>query len=295
MKLLFTKKQKLTVFAILFILLIGFGYIQFFYLKSLNDDLSEKRTLLTSEQKQVEVLSKKKNQNEGAKAEQTNSTELQKQLPVKPLQDQLILDFQQAEEVSNSKIESMNFTDSNQNQQAADSSEADIAATQKQLVYGNSNSSNQSNNSATGSNQINSSTNSSSQQQSSSANISQKQTGTTNTNTNNQQVGTAQANAVEKITAQLSVQSPSYQDFEKFVDTIENLKRIIVVESISYTGTNEITSVTDTVKPFTYSLTVSALYYPELTDLENQLPKVEYPNPANKENPLSQFADSQTP
>jgi type IV pilus assembly protein PilO len=293
MKLLFTKKQKLTVFAILFILLISFAYIQFFYLKSLNEDLSDKRKLLTSEQKQVEVLSKKKDQNEGAKAEQTNSTELQKQLPVKPLQDQLLLDFQQAEAVSNSQIESMNFTDSQQNQQATDSAEADIAATQKQLVYGNSNRSNQTNNSTTGSSQNNSATTSSSQQQSSTANSSQQQTGTTNTN--NQQVGTSQANAVEKITAQLSVQSPSYQDFEKFVNILENFKRIIVVENISYTGTNEITSVTDTVKPFTFTLTVSALYYPGLTDLEKQLPKVEYPNPANKENPLSQFANTQTP
>ena len=68
-----------------------------------------------------------------------------------------------------------------------------------------------------------------------------------------------------------------------------------MVESISYTGGQEITSLDQEVKPISYSLTISAFYMPSLADLAADLPKIDAPAPAGKDNPLSEFpATTQT-
>ncbi|WP_141650897.1 hypothetical protein [Neobacillus massiliamazoniensis] len=90
----------------------------------------------------------------------------------------------------------------------------------------------------------------------------------------------------------MSIESPNYAKFEKFIGTLESLKRIVVVESISYTGGQEITSLAQSTQPLSYNLTVSAFYMPILADLTAQLPKIDAPAPANKQNPLSQFPDT---
>jgi type IV pilus assembly protein PilO len=100
---------------------------------------------------------------------------------------------------------------------------------------------------------------------------------------------------MKKLTVNLSVESASYEDFEKFISTLESLKRIVVVESINYTGGPEITSLTDNINPLSYSLTISAFYMPTLADLQAQLPKIDTPAPAGKQNPLSQFSATTTP
>ena len=41
---------------------------------------------------------------------------------------------------------------------------------------------------------------------------------------------------LKKLTISLSVESPTYEDLEKFIRTLESLNRIVVVESINYTG-----------------------------------------------------------
>jgi len=97
---------------------------------------------------------------------------------------------------------------------------------------------------------------------------------------------------MKKLTVSLSVESPSYEKLEKFIATLESLKRIIVVESISYSGGQEITSLDQEDQPLTYSLTISAFYMPSLTDLAAELPKIDAPKPAGKDNPLSQFSAS---
>jgi type IV pilus assembly protein PilO len=95
---------------------------------------------------------------------------------------------------------------------------------------------------------------------------------------------------LKKLTVSLSVESPSYEDLEKFIDTLESLNRIVVVESISYSGGQEITSLDQEDEPLSYSLTISAFYMPSLTDLAAELPKIDAPAPAGKDNPLSQFS-----
>lgn len=242
-------------------IIIGFGtllialtivYAQFLSLTPLKSDLGMKQQSLRTEQKLLDVVSQKKS--ETTKTEAEDTTELQKKIPVKPLQEQFLLDLEKAETVSNSKIKTMSF-----------SKDADAIP-------------------ATG--------------QPGTENSGAAQGTTSNQNNTNPDAGANQAapqqqatptGGLKKLTVQLQVESPTYEDFEKFIDSIESLKRIVVVEIINYTGSPEVTSLEQEVPPFSYSLTVSAFYMPGLTDLEAQLPKMDAPAAANKENPLSQF------
>jgi type IV pilus assembly protein PilO len=156
---------------------------------------------------------------------------LQKKIPVKPLTEQLLLDLEKAEVVSDSTIASMSF------------SEGENAAAEN-----------------------NASSNGASTPSSSSA----------------------LPDGLKKVTVQLTVQSPSYYQLERFLQTLENLDRIVSIESLSFAGNPELTSVDTKVNPLTYSLTVSAFYYPKLADLQKLLPQLDVPPPSEKDNPLTE-------
>jgi type IV pilus assembly protein PilO len=98
---------------------------------------------------------------------------------------------------------------------------------------------------------------------------------------------------LKKLNVNLSVESPTYEDIEKFIATLESLKRIVVVESINYSGGEEITTLDPEKEkePISYTLTVSAYYLPGLEDLIAELPKIDAPVPAKKKNPLNTFSD----
>ncbi|AZU63502.1 pilus assembly protein PilO [Neobacillus mesonae] len=250
MKLNASKRNKLIIGAGALIVVLVIIIAQFTFLSPLQSDLEMKQQSLKSEQKLLEIASRKNTVD--AKKTIEDTRELQKKLPVKALEEQLILDLEKAETVSNSKINSMGFA-----------KDADVGTTPDQASGQNAN----------------------------------DQQNTTNEDTTNQ---TAQGTdgqppalptpaGMKKLTVNLAVESPSYKDFEKFVGTIESLKRIVMVESISYAGGQEITSVDQEDQPLSFSLTISAFYMPNLADLAADLPKIDAPQPAGKDNPLSQF------
>ncbi|GMB07468.1 pilus assembly protein PilO [Thermolongibacillus altinsuensis] len=115
---------------------------------------------------------------------------------------------------------------------------------------------------------------------------------------NEQQEQSAQANdseqspssslpsGIKKLSVDLTVRSPSYYQLERFIETLEHAKRIIAVESLSFTGQPELTSLTDEIQPLTYSLTVSTFYAPDLKELKKQLPPIDVPSPSQKRNPF---------
>lgn len=266
MKSLFSKRDKFLLATILLLLVLFISYAQFFYLNPLKSDLQVKEKTLNAEQKQLESL----NQNQsGEKSTETiNTSELQQQLPVKPLQDQFILDLEKAETVSNSQINSMRFLNTDKDHTKSNQTNAVNGATVQE------------NGSTSQQNTINSSG-----------------------NQNGQSSGSASASQAElslpaglnKITVELDVTSPGYEEFEKFIESLEQLKRIVAVDSIQYTGESETTTLEQNKQLFTYKLTVSAFYMPGLSDLQANLPKIEAPEPENKKNPLNQFPDIKSP
>lgn len=258
MRLRFSKRQSLIIGGVALLVLLFIVYAQFFKLDPLKSDLDIKQQSLESEQKLLEIVSQKKVEDTKKTAEDTS--ELQKKLPVKPLQGQLILDLEKAENISNSKISSMSF-----------SKDADVTIAADQTNAEN----------ATG--------------QQTTTNQTETTHATVDQDTAAQQAVSPQTSGMKKLTVSLSVESPSYKELEKFIETLESFKRIIIVESISYSGGQEITSLDQEDQPLTYSLTISAFYMPNLSDLAAELPKIDAPAPAGKDNPLSQFpATAQT-
>jgi type IV pilus assembly protein PilO len=250
MKLSFSKKHKLILLVGILLTVLLVVFAQFFKLSPLKSDLESKEQMLASEQKLLEMISQKKLDETKKVTEDTR--ELQKKVPVSPLQEQFILDLEKAENVSSSKILSMGFSkDVDVPMESATPPATEVAETSEVPEV------------------------------------------KTVQETQAEQGTPAPASGLKKLTVNLSVESPKYENIEKFIATLESLKRIVVVESINYSGGGEITSIdTDTVdKPLSYSLTVSAYYLPGLDDLIAELPKIDAPAPANKKNPLNVFSD----
>nr|WP_263325557.1 pilus assembly protein PilO [Neobacillus sp. Marseille-Q6967] len=258
MKLTLSKKQKLIILigTLSLVLLIVIG--QFLLLSPLKSDLESKEQTLATEQKLLETIGQ--NKDDETKKVTEDTRELQKKVPVKPLQEQFILDLEKAENVSKSKILTMGFT-----------KDTDVTVETAQTgAEGTAAAENAENNTET-----------------------TAATGDTATQDPvAQQQAASPSTGLKKLSVSLSVESPSYEDIEKFIGTLESLNRIVVVESVNYSGGEEITTLEQEKKPLTYSLTVSAYYLPTLNDLIAELPKIDAPAPANKKNPLSTTPDT---
>ncbi|MEH7254091.1 hypothetical protein V7111_18380 [Neobacillus niacini] len=254
MKLSLSKKNKLILLFSTLLLVLVIIFAQFKLLAPLKSDLKIKQQTLVTEQQLLDTITENK---AAETVEVTEGTrELQKRVPVTPLQEQFILDLEKAENVSNSKISSMSF-----------SKDADVVIESNQAGTENAGAE------STGTTESTTAPE-----------------GTT-TNSATQENAPVASSGLKKLTVSLSVESPTYEDLEKFIETLESLKRIVVVESINYTGGKEITTLENKDEPLSYSLTVSAYYLPTLNDLIADLPKIDAPAPANKKNPLSSFAD----
>jgi type IV pilus assembly protein PilO len=96
---------------------------------------------------------------------------------------------------------------------------------------------------------------------------------------------------IEKNSVNLEVTSPSYYQLERFIETLEKLPRIVKVESISFTGSPEVTSANQSIEPLNYTLTVSIYYYPKLEELQKKIPELEIPEPKMKTSPLFEISD----
>lgn len=259
MRLHFSKKANMIFAFCLLLFAIGIIYTQFLYVNPLKSELKLKRQTLVTEQNLLNAMIHKQGYNSDSTIANTN--ELQKNLPVEPNQDQFIVDLEQAETVSNSQIQSMNFSkDEQSNTQVDQNKDASGNIVQQNDFTANGNT-------------VQENTNS----------------------TENQSKESVLPIGVKKLTVQLSVESQGYEEFEKFINALEGLKRIVVVEEITYSVGNELISIDKGNKPLSYNLTVSTFYMPGLTDLKGQLPKMEAPNPAKKQNPLNQSPDVTNP
>jgi type IV pilus assembly protein PilO len=252
-----SKLDKIILLAGSLLLVLVIVYGQFLKLTPLKSDVSMKEQSLNTEQKLLEVVTQKKVDETTQVVEDTR--ELQKKVPVKPLLEQFILDLEKAEIVSKSVISSMSFTKDADVVLATETPADQAGATGQETA------------------------------------TPPAQTGEATqeaADASGQPAAAPVSNGLKKLSVSLSVESPTYEDLEKFIKTLESLERIVVVETISYTGGKEITSLDLELEKLQYSITVSAYYLPTLDDLIAELPKIDAPAPANKKNPLSSFSDT---
>jgi len=91
---------------------------------------------------------------------------------------------------------------------------------------------------------------------------------------------------LQQLLVNLSIETSSYATLEAFIDEIEKLDRILIVDNISFSLPGEVT--TEELEPakLQLSLSFTAFYRPDLLELLDEGPKVDTPAPADKSNPL---------
>lgn len=258
--------------GVILLLIIGGVYGYFGLLSPLHQRIEA----VDMEMKQQEVLLKKASESVAMTTQTSENTfALQEEVPVKPLVDQLMLQFEKAEVLSDSLILTMDFTDGDaleEEEVVAEEETTEDEASENPAADETTESENADDNA----------------ENVSEGDISNENNPAEQSETPIPAVPEVLPKGVKKITAKMSVVSKDYDDIRNFIKTVEELKRVIVVEGITFTGMDELEiasadAVTDQLK---YEITISAYYLPELTDYLKDLPKGEYPAPSGKEDPL---------
>lgn len=91
---------------------------------------------------------------------------------------------------------------------------------------------------------------------------------------------------LQELLVSLSIETPTYTTLETFIDELERLDRILIVDSIQFSSSGEVTTAEQEDEKLQLTLTFSAFYRPDLTGLLEEGPKVDTPPPAEKGNPL---------
>lgn len=101
------------------------------------------------------------------------------------------------------------------------------------------------------------------------------------------------SSGLKRIQFTMTVQSPTYFEMESFLKELENLNRLVEVNQLNFTGTEELieSKEEESDQLITYEVVASAFYLPELTELLESLPKIETPTPSLKKNPFNQYTD----
>ena len=192
-----------------------------------------------------------------------STMELQKKLPVKPLGDQLILELKKAEVISNSLILKMEITD----EELSDTEEAGAVQetnTTDDAVDGGTNSNETEAEAET-----------------------EPVDGSESMPEEQSMTSLPLPQGIKKLSVKVTVEADDYEEFEAFIETVESSKRIMKIDRIDLVGSEEIISIEQNVEPLVYTVEISAFYSPDLIDLQEQLPDMETPQPADKDNPLS--------
>ncbi|MED1602932.1 hypothetical protein [Alkalihalophilus marmarensis] len=92
---------------------------------------------------------------------------------------------------------------------------------------------------------------------------------------------------LEVIRFVLRVRTNEYAGLARFAEELDRNDRLMSIDSITYAAPSERVLVEDEQEALEFLMTVSAFYYPiDEPDLEQELPQVDYPRPANKSSPL---------
>lgn len=239
-------------------ILLLFAGLYFLQIAPMKSSVETKKAELELQQTVLDSLSAKMNYSAGTTYQST--MELQKKLPVKPLGDQLILDFEKAEVISTSLILKMEVKEEElaTDEETASAQTADTTEESDTADSANAKE-------ATG--------------EESESSTEEEQT--------EAPLPLPLPQGVKKLAVKVTVQADTYTEIESFIETMESSKRIIKVDSIDFVGTEEVTSIEQNAEPLVYTLGLSAFYSPDLIDLQKHLPDMETPLPADKDNPLS--------
>ncbi|MFJ7679130.1 hypothetical protein ACIQXQ_13910 [Peribacillus sp. NPDC097198] len=263
----FNKKELFLLAGTLFVFALVFILLYFYLLNPVKKELASKTSELKNEEQILEMVQMKVGTGTGVDFEST--TELQKRLPVQPLTDQFVLNLEKAEVVSNSFIVDMAFADG----ETPVEPEPTEAPGAKEPA-------------ATDEASESTDTNDQDPEVEGEATESKETTTEAQDQIVTEAPGTL-PNSLKKLSATMNVKSSSYDEMLEFIHSIQATNRIFTIDSLTFEGAKEVRSRDQIQEPLEYGLTVSAYYYPSLTDLQDQTPIVATPKPSEKKNPFS--------
>ncbi|RFB17684.1 hypothetical protein DZB84_07475 [Bacillus sp. HNG] len=251
MTLHFSRKQ-ITYLVLAIVFLVGVFYLTYLLLvKPVKLKVSQLENSLKTEQRLLEVISDKRPNGIPV----ISSTEIQKRIPVVPLVEQIVMDVQRAETLSESRVLNMSY------------SQSEFTLIDETQPEGQQEATNTDNSTETNQETIDNGTD----KQIEEAEI----------------IDPVLIDGLNQITVTIHVQSPNYEELENFLSALEHQTRITRVNSLSFTGTPELVSVSQVAEQLVYDVTISTFYMPKYTELAEEAPKLTVPPPSNKKNPLA--------
>lgn len=265
--------KKHIILLIAAVLLLGSLYAGAYYLliKPKNVEIE---TLISSKKMQKQQFNKLTSSETSTESRPVvNSVELQRKVPVSPMVEQLVLDLEKAETVSNSSIQNMTFAESEDALLPLGvPAESDAAETPEPAKDG------------------------AVQEAEEAQGTAEEPEADSNADAEAPEASAPLPNAPEglkRVIITLEVTSSNYYDMETFIETLEQQSRITKVDIVTFEGLPEITALDQEAEPLNYSLQVSAFYMDALQDLKEETPKVIAPEASDKINPLTPSLDDE--
>ncbi|MFY2154875.1 pilus assembly protein PilO [Cytobacillus firmus] len=257
-------KKQLVFVLLALVLIAGIAFGSYYlFIKPVNEKIDRKQSELKMATQQLTIIENNLQQLN----EQTvlSTVELQKQVPVKRLLDQLLLGIEKSEIISDVNIIEMKMNGTESDEEI-DLSEEEESQPQEENSENEPETEDSKENSVT-----------------------------------DPLIEEKLPNGIKKVSIVLNGQADTYFEMESFIKNLLDLKRILKVESLKYTGFDEIVSVMQEDQMVEFEMAIEAYYYPELAELQEELPPLDTPRISNKRNPLSSFSeleaeeDNQTP
>lgn len=260
-----SRKEKILFFLLLFLVLAFAVGSYFFFIQPKKEELANKEQELETEQQLLATIESRLANIDSTMY--TSTVQLQKEVPVKPLVEKLLLDIEKAEIVSESFVAAISIGEGTELTPEEMEGNNEEEAAEGENAEGEDGSEEE-------------------QEDGSSEEKGEREEAETDAP---EEVTIPLPEGVEKITVELEVQSDNYFQFEKFIETLENNERITLIENITIEGQEEITSEEQEDEPLTYTVSLSIFYMPGLTDLIAEVPEIDAPEPSKKKNPFSTF------
>ncbi|WP_338777409.1 hypothetical protein [Metabacillus sp. FJAT-52054] len=96
---------------------------------------------------------------------------------------------------------------------------------------------------------------------------------------------------MKKVSITVNLESEDYSGVKRFLETLESLKRITQIESVTITNTESAGKEETADVPLKYDVIVSAYYMPDLEDLKDQLPPFPNSDPGSVIDPFKSPSD----
>lgn len=245
--------RHIVIVSLVLVLLLGFSLLYFLLLGGVKDDLHVVQEKLNQERQLLAALQERLVREEAAVVSHTD--ELQRLIPVHALVDQFMLDIIAAESTSNSFISAYRITEGGLTTSLFPRAAVEAEELEMDIE------------------------------------IEGEHEGT-----ELQASEPYTPDGLKRLSVNLSVESNNYNQLLQFLSAIEGNERITKVDSLSFSYAQQESSPSNEEEEedqpsqssprLSYDITISSFYADQLTELIDDLPVVQFANPANKSNPL---------